>query len=255
MLKAILLPDIHFPQENKQAIEVVKKVIEGWKPDEIIFTGDQDSAETTSRWAEGTPTESLPIDDQGLNQTREFFKWCRETRPKARIIALDGNHGIYRHRNYLEKKAPTFLEWLTPENLYHTDKHNVEFYDYDMPPVKWHGDMYLHHGESVSKYSGESVRNDVLNWNISLVRSHSHRAGVFYKNYSFTGVQLRGFELGTLCDFENPDNFKYTLHKDWTLSFGIAHITQDDYPHIQIIEIVSDGDFKYCVVDGEVYVA
>ncbi len=253
MLKSILLPDIHFPYENKEAIKVVKNVIKRWKPDEIIFTGDQDSAETTARWNEGTPTEMLPIDDQGLNQTRDLFKWCREARPESRMIAVDGNHGLYRHKNYIEKKAPTFMEWMTPENLYHTDKYDIEFYYYDEPPVLWHGDVYLHHGEAISKHAAESVRNDCLNWNISLVRSHSHRAGFWQKNFSFTDRTLRGWELGTLCDFENPENFQYALHKDWCLSFGIAHITDDDVPHIQIIEIREDREGKYCLIDGRIF--
>lgn len=253
MLKAILLPDIHYPMEDKDAIKIVKNVIRKWKPDEIVFTGDQDSAETTSHWTTGTPVEALSIEDQGLQQVREMFAWCRSTRPEARMIALDGNHGLYRHKNYTEKKAPTFLDWITPENLYHTDKYNVEFYYYDKPPVLWHGDIYLHHGESISKNAGESVRNDCLNWNISLIRSHSHRAGFWQKNYSFTNQVLRGWELGTLCDFENPEYFNYALHKDWCLSFGIAHITDDDVPHVQIIEIRKDDTGKYCVVDGKVY--
>lgn len=253
MKKAILLPDIHFPAANESAIKVVKDVIKRWKPDEIIFTGDQDSAETTSRWNEGTLTEGLSIEDEGLNDVRELYKWCRNTRPDSKIIALEGNHGLIRHKKYIEKNAPTFLDWITPENLYHTDKYNVEYHEYDMPPVKWHGDVYLHHGESVSKHSGESVRNDCLNWGISLVRSHSHRSGYWQKRYNFTGQVIRGWELGTLCDFENPDNFKYALHKDWSLSFGIAHITDDDIPHIQIIEIRENENGKYCVVDGRVF--
>lgn len=253
MKRAILLPDIHFPYENKAAIKVVKNVMRRWKPDEIIYTGDADSAETTARWADGTPEETLSIDDQGLNQVREILAFTRKILPNSRIIYLDGNHGLYRHKSYVLKKAPTFIDWITPEFLYHTDKYDVEFYEYDRPPVHWHGGVYLHHGESVSKYAGESVRNDCLNWGISLIRSHSHRQGSWQKYFSFKDEMLRGWELGTLCDFENPEYFDYALHKDWNLGFGIAYIDDNDIPHVQLINIETDDQGKYCVIDGKIF--
>ena len=39
--KAVLLSDIHFPYHDKDCIKLVKKFIKDFKPDELIYMGDQ----------------------------------------------------------------------------------------------------------------------------------------------------------------------------------------------------------------------
>jgi len=247
-IKWLMVSDIHFPLHDQRKVELFLKVAKWFKPDAVDLLGDIDNADSTSRWADGGTGEFKGIEDEGVKDTRDFLVDLRKTvGMDAECHFHDGNHGWTRHEQYLDRKAPTFKEFITPDLLYEYSKVGFEWHRYDEAPVHRYGDMYAHHGESVSKHSAESVRNDVLNWGCSLVRGHSHRQGSYYKTYDLTGQKLRGFEIGHLCD---ENKMSYTITKDWQAGFAIAHVV-NDYPHFSLVEIV---DYT-CVVDGKRFAA
>jgi len=245
-LKWMMVSDIHFPRHDPRKVELFMKVLKWFKPDAVDLLGDIDDADSTSRWAAEYPAEfSIPVSDGGVTGTRDFLADLRRVAgPEAELHFHDGNHGWTRHGDYLAKKAPAFLEFITPDSLYEYKKHGINWHEYNEPPVKRYGDMYGHHGESISKNAGESVRNDVNNWGVSLVRGHSHRMGSYYQTYNITGQELRGYEIGHLCD---EDKMDYSIQKNWQAGFAVAHVV-NDYPHMQLIQITRD---YVCVVDGK----
>ena len=247
--KWMMVSDVHFPRHDPRKVELFLKVMKAWKPDAVDLLGDIDDADSTSRWSSEYPAElSIPLGDGGVQGTKDFLADINKIVPKADKHFHDGNHGWTRHGDYLAKKAPQFLEFLTPESLYDYKTHGFEWHYYNQPPVKRFGDMYAHHGESISKHAGESVRNDVNGFGVSLVRGHSHRMGAYFQTYDLSGQQLRGFEIGHLCD---PDKMDYTLQKNWQAGFAVAHVV-NDYPHMQLIQITKDYT---CVVDGKTFTA
>lgn len=246
-LKWMMVSDVHFPRHDPRKVELFLKVMKWWKPDAVDLLGDIDDADSTSRWASDKPLEeSVSIMDGGVLETREFLADIRKIVPNADCHFHDGNHGWTRHGDYLSKKAPSFLDFVTPDSLYEYSKHGFNWHLYQEPPVKRFGDLYAHHGESISKHSGESVRNDVQNWGVSLVRGHSHRMGSYFQTYNLSGQELRGFEIGHLCDESQMD---YSIQKNWQAGFAVAHVV-NDYPHVQLIQITRDYT---CVVDGKIF--
>ena len=249
-LKWMMVSDVHFPRHDPRKVELFLKVMKWFKPDAVDLLGDIDDADSTSRWASDYPAEfSIPVSDGGVQGTKEFLHQINKIVPRADKHFHDGNHGWTRHGDYLARKAPAFLEYITPESLYDYKNAGFEWHDYDRAPVKRFGDIYAHHGESVSKNAGESVRNDVANWGVSLVRGHSHRMGTYFHTYSITGQKLRGFEIGHLVDIDKMD---YTIAKNWQAGFAIAHVV-NDFPHMQLIQINEDD--MSCVVDGKLFMA
>ena len=168
----ILAGDIHFPKHDKRLVDLLLKAMDFVNPDAIDLVGDIDDADSTSRWAAGTSREGLSLEDFGVRDTREFMADLSRKYPNADRHLHDGNHGWYRHKQYLDKKAPATLDYITPDVLYQYNVTGFEFHHYDKPPVHRYGDIYVHHGESISKYAGESVRNDVNNFGVSLIRGH-----------------------------------------------------------------------------------
>jgi len=247
--KALFVSDIHFPRHSPRHVNLLMKVVKAWKPDSIDLLGDIDDADSTGRWAEGTPDAIVGIGEGGVKETTQLFADLREERKDALIRMHDGNHGWTRHRQYLEKKAPALMDMIDADKLYEYSKHGVEWHDYDKPPVKLFdtGTLYGHHGESISKHAGESVRNDCLNWGVSLIRGHSHRQGVYKKSYPMTGQEIRGFEIGHLTDISQ---MTYTVNHDWQAGFAVGYI-DDTGDHIQLIEIMDNT----CYVDGKRFVA
>lgn len=242
-LKWQLCSDVHFPYHDKRNVELWLKVMKWWKPDAVDLLGDIDDADSTSRWAEGWES-TKSILEGGVTDTKNFLAEIRGLVPNADCHFFDGNHGWYRHEKYLLKNAPAVAGIIDPKQLYGADVTGFEWHQYEEPPTRRFGDVYCHHGDSISKHSAESVRNDVLNWGVSLMRGHSHRLGNFNISYPITGQRLRGFEIGNLCDSTKMD---YDRSPNWQAGFAIAHVENGEKPHIQLIEIHDHT----CWVDGK----
>lgn len=240
--------DIHFPRHDPRKVELWTKVLKWWKPDAVDYLGDIDDADSTSRWAAG-PETMIGIGDGGAKLTTELFAQTRELLPNADIHYHDGNHGYTRHYAYLLKNAPALLDIVNSDVIYQYSKYGVYFHAYDKPPVHRFGDMWAHHGTSISKHAGESVRNDCMNMDISLIRGHSHRMGAWFKTYELTNRIIRGYEIGHLCD---PAQMDYEQTHDWQAGFALAHVV-DGFPHIQLIQINETDQGLTCVVDGKVF--
>lgn len=243
--KWLLCSDVHFPKEDKRAVELFLKVAKWWQPNAIDLAGDLDDAECTGRWVEGTPAEAGSI-KSGAGEVKTFLKELSTTCKKADDKHFHGgNHDYYRHKKYLEKNAPSTLDYLTPDFLYGLKDSGFEWHDYELPPVERLGSIFVHHGESISKHSAESARNDVQNHMVSLIRGHSHRMGAYFRSYPLAGLEIEGWEIGNLT---NPKFHTYQTTFDWQQGFAIAHV-DGDTPHVQLIRI---KDYS-AVVDGRVF--
>lgn len=250
-LKWLLASDIHFPRHDARKVELFMKVMKWFRPDAVDYLGDIDDADSTGRWAVG-PELMVGIGEGGAKLTTELFAQTREILPNADIHYHDGNHGYFRHKNWLTKNAAPLLDIVDADVIYKYSKYGIHFHDYDKPPVHRFGDMYGHHGESTSKHAGESVRNDSLNWDVSLVRGHSHRMGAWYKTYPISGRTLRGYEIGHLCLESAMD---YVVAPDWQAGFAYATVENGDWPHMQLVQIRETESGLTCYVEGKKFTA
>jgi hypothetical protein len=245
--KWILASDLHFPKHDPRAIDLFLQVVKQWQPDAIDFAGDLDDAECSGRWVDGTPAEAASI-QEGAGLVKEFLVQVSKLAKKAEDKHFHGgNHDYYRHKNYLEKKAPNVLEYINPETLYGLSNSGFEWHDYERPPVLRLGGIHVHHGESISKHSVESVRADVSNYMVPLIRGHSHRAGSFYKSYPLAGLEIEGYEIGHLTD---PTKHTYQTTFDWQQAFAVVHV-DNGTPHVNLIRIRN----YVCYVDGKRFAA
>lgn len=245
-VKWLFCSDVHFPYHDRRSVELWLKVLKWFKPQAVDLLGDIDDADSTSRWAEGYEA-TKSILEGGVTDTKNFLTDIHAIVPDADKHFFDGNHGWYRHEKYLLKNAPAVAGIIDPRTLYGATENNFSWHQYEEPPTRRYGDIYCHHGESISKHSAESVRNDVLNWGVSLMRGHSHRLGNYNITYPITGQALRGFEIGNLCQSSLMD---YDRSPNWQQGFAIAHVEKvgslDETAHIQLIEIHDHT----CFVDG-----
>ena len=248
-IKWLTAGDVHFPKHDPRLVSLWINVLRYLKPQAVDLLGDIDDADSTSRWAEGTSREGFSLDDAGITDSRKFLADIHAIVPRADKHFHDGNHGWFRHKKWLDKNRPDSLEskMFTPDVLYEYTKSGFEWHEYDKPPVKRYGDFYAHHGESISKHSGESVRNDCLNFGVSLIRGHSHRLGRWGQAYPVDGRVVRGFEGGQLCD---PTKMEYDISPNWEpgFLFGIVH---NDEVLMTPIEIRN----YTCAVGGRVFEA
>jgi len=228
--KWLLASDVHFPRQDDRMVKVFLDVVKAWKPDAIDLVGDIDDADGTSRWSDGSVDEvhhNVAVDTKLVN---EFLGDLRERGPKSDIHFHDGNHGWTRHNEYIRTKAKALDGLITPDTLYDLKDHGVAWHSYQEPPVKRFGDVYVHHGVAISKNAGESVRKDMEDWDVSLIRGHSHRLASFAK----TGLvrDLRGWEIGHMCDV---GQMTYTNVHNWQAGFAYAYVDGTDV-HVRLAE-------------------
>jgi len=233
-------------------------VMKWFNPDVVDYVGDQSDQACWSRWQEGTSQEFINAVKKGTAEpmapfvfeqerpVKEFYAQTRHTVPAAEIFVALGNHDI-RVWPYFDKKQPDVVAALTPQNLWGFETYGIDYIHYNDRPKQRYGDIYVHHGVSVSKHAGESVRNDIDNFGVSIVRGHSHRQGVYYKTYPLRQETLRGFEIGHMMDINHEAASYQNIH-NWQPGFAIAHIENGTYPHIQVIRINEDYT---CYVDGK----
>lgn len=261
-LKWMLSSDQQFPYQDNKMIELWFKVMEWFKPDVVDILGDTDDQACYSRFTEGRSAEFLkmykdklgnaiwPIMEHEAKQAKEFYKRNREVAGKdAELFTALGNHDI-RIFNYLDAKLPEFIPIATPNALWGLDDYGYDYIYYNDLPKKRHGDIHVHHGISIVETG--SVRKDVGELGVSLIRGHSHRLASYYVTFELRnkgkGETNRGYEIGHMCD-PKSSGMKYTQHHDWQKGFAVAHIENGKWPHVQLIEVSPDYS---CVVDGKI---
>jgi hypothetical protein len=262
--KIALSSDQHFPAHDPRAIDLWFKVLKSFKPDIVDYLGDTSDAACFARYSEGRSIEFInevakstsetyfPYIEAEERQVRDFYIKTRKILPDAQIFVALGNHDA-RVFDYADKKFPEEAHLITPESLWGLDSIGADYIYYNDPPAYRYGDIYAHHGISISKHAGESVRNDVTDFGVSIIRGHSHRIGSFFKTNELRnegrGETLRGFEIGHM---NNPKHklFKYSQRHDWQMGFAVGEIDEDGFVHIQLIQI--SPDYK-CVLNGKTY--
>jgi hypothetical protein len=273
-LKWMLSSDQQFPYHDPRVIDLWFQVMKWYKPDVVDILGDTDDQFCYSTYAAGRPAEfiaahkeflkaeeteeSTPLpppilplmqSDEGTKMSRDFYGQCKDTAKRgAELFTALGNHDI-RVFNYVETKLPDYIDQVTPEALWGLDSMGWDYIYYDDLPKHRYGDIHVHHGFSVDTV-GNSARKDALNFGVSIVRGHSHRAGLWQREYELRnqgqGELMRAWEIGHMCD-EKSEGMKYADVHNWqkgfmigTIESGVIRMPDGYYPHLQFIEVTKD---------------
>ena len=207
-MKTLVIGDIHFPFEDKKALELVDKFIIKEKPDNIVINGDLIDAYKLSSF-NIDPREGVSTAKE-IEMAKNYLERLNKI-SKAKKYLIFGNHSIRLNR-YLIKQAPELLDLINLENLLKTKNweiikcSNIEnFVKID--------DWYIGHFDKVAKHSGMTVKNIVADRGVNVVQGHTHRLGAYYVRY--LDRSLRGLEGGCLCSL-NPS---YTEQPNWQQGF------------------------------------
>ena len=189
----------------------------------------------------------LPFVKANADGAKKFYAKVRKQHPNADIHASLGNHDI-RVFDYIDRKAPEYIDQITPNLLWGLDDQGITWKLYHERPFERFAGIHVHHGTTTST-TGPTVGKDIVDMDISLVRGHSHKALVAFKSYPISGRMLQGLECGHMCDI-NGYGLQYADNPQWQQGFGIAHVTSDGKVSLQFIPIHADYS---CIVDGKLF--
>jgi len=257
-MKWAFVGDLQLPYADDRAVALWLKIMKAWKPDAIDFVGDIDDQLEYSTFSDGTTDEffaklkkeevpsPMAFVKKNADAAKQFYARVAKQHPNADKHASLGNHDI-RIFKYVNKKAPDYLEDITPNSLWGLDDQGITWRMYSEKPLERFAGIHVHHGDTTTT-TGLAVKNDIENYDISLVRGHDHRGGVVYKTYPLSGRRLQGMGTGHMCD-PSQYGLQYTINPSWELGFGIAHV-HEGVAHLQFIPITPD---YMAVVDGKVF--
>jgi len=216
-LNGIVLPDIHCPYHDKDAVELALHYGESINANLIILLGDQNDFYQISSFVKDP--EKRCVNDEVL-EMRDFLRDVRKRFPKARMIYKLGNHDE-RLEKYIFTQAPGIaglLEHLLQEKL-ELEKLNIEF----MPNFFKIGKLWFLHGhELYTKNKGGMV--NICDFVFRSVYDH-FVCGHFHQSHSksFKQIDKNIYSTYSLGWLANEEAAEYAPLNKYSQGFGAVH--------------------------------
>jgi len=238
---AIILPDLHFPYHDEQALDTaINYILKQPKYDYLILLGDVADNYSISSWKKDPQRANFETErDQVVEHVKELTTYF----PSTKRYWLEGNHEL-RLRNMIWTRVPELagLQELDITQVYHmrdlgfTYVSNTDLLRNAMPVFRL-GKLYVIHGHEVYRGSGGLLRQPArmvyFRSFVSVIAGHWHQQDKHTNrklDQHFDGCWI----TGCLCELNplwNPVN-------SW--AHGIAEVHWDkaffSVRNLQIIE-------------------
>lgn len=218
-----IVPDLHAPLHDEQAVETALKIYKSLKPDATVFLGDVLEAEGVSEHVKDS-IAARALTDLG----KEFDSFNRLfdqfTSYSSEVLITKGNHDD-RLRKYADQH-PEVASLVNFEKNIHLrerrkDGKKIRVCEYN--EALRIGKLWFTHGT----YTGDTAaKKMVMAYQRSLCFGHTHSAGSF----TWTSpIDVRdkhtAYNLGCLCS-QNP-GFMRNRPNAWTHMVGVAYIREN----------------------------
>lgn len=244
----MLIPDIHIPDHHTNAVNNLLELIEHYKPDEIVQTGDLLDMKGPARWSKGTAVEYEQNLQDDADQAIGILRRIRDVYDGP-FRVIKGNHDV-RAEKYLRQYAPALrhIRALGFAQLLNFDELEIDLHS--GPPYRVAPGWVAVHGDQgrLARYGGGTALTIARQYGLSVACGHTHRAGLIPET---TGLYQRhtvtGLELGHLMNEKKADYMK--LPPNWQMAFGMLHISGKNVQP-ELIPIDKAGGFT---IEGVTY--
>lgn len=232
----VVCGDFHVPFHDETAIACLLGYLVDNQPDGFTINGDFLDCYAVSSFSKD-PVRAAHFQDE-LDEANAVLDAIDAVLPSActkRFVI--GNHEA-RLERYLRDDAPA-LHGLRDLSI--EAQLRLEARGYEVVPMigrdasVFVGGIEVGHFNKVSKHSAYTAKALVDERGVSLIQSHTHRLGAYYKRMRGTGEHIGGWEIGCLCDLD-PE---YVSNPNW--SHGFATITRCEGSrrfHVALHEII-----------------
>jgi len=238
--KTILLPDIHHPHYDERVMDAVGQFIVDYKPNEIVYMGDQLSLDCISYW-----NKQKPLLKEGQRLIKDYKNFDKDilqvheglTTPDTRRTFMIGNH---------EERVNLYIEEHPElEELIDIDRNlNLTERGYKIIPfngIYKIGKLSVIHGFYWNMYHARKTL-DAFEGNV--VYAHVHNPQLYAK---VSPLDRKGYHMATclpcLCNIK-PD-YKKNTPNFWINGFGIVeHLPASGFFNLYTIIIV-EGSFMW----------
>lgn len=234
----LVLPDIHFPEQDEVALEVALRAGELLKPTNTLLLGDVADCSVFSRHDRRTIDEFLQSDykktevdpiNKMLDRIQKFTKnqtWMLEGNHEARIEAWAVRSG---------GAAAAVYELINPKSTFSQGRKNFNWVPYSVPTGARRGYVQIVnqsskmqtgglvavHGWSFARHAA-SVHLE-LSRSQSIVFGHTHRQQMEASRDAWTGALIKAFCPGTLSKL-TPLYAVGGTPNSWTHGFALIYV-------------------------------
>lgn len=242
MKKLIILPDIQYPYHHQPSLEAIEQFMPDFKPDILIYLGDQLDLKIIRDWQEGKirkiEGKRIIEDYKGFDKIlTKHIELCG----KPQIIFFEGNHEE-RLERYLDYN-PNWEGMLEYSIYLRFKERNIKFIPFGKT---WNiGKLYFTHGPYVIEHHAKKV---VKAYGRSVIYGHTH---TFQAHTDVSPIDVHDVHtatsIGCLCS-KNPDYMK-NRPSAWVHGFAIAYIHKNGWFNDYFINI-TNGKF---IFNGKIY--
>jgi predicted phosphodiesterase len=240
--KILLIPDSHFPYEDKKAFELMLKVGKAFKPDHSIILGDFIDCYSVSSHSKN-PQRSLKLTEE-VNATKVALDKVKALGAKNNVF-VSGNHED-RLERYLMDKAPELFDFISTPHILDLTKKGFKYIPYKQAYKI--GKLNVTHDTGVAGRYAHYKSMDAFQHNV--VIGHTHRLGYAVEGNA-QGERHVTAMFGWLGDVEQVDYMnRIKAVRDWSLGFGIGYLN----PKNGVVYLVPIPIINYtCCVEGKLY--
>lgn len=272
-----ILPDIHVPDHDVRALDVVEQILAAQRLDAIVQVGDVVDHESISRFAQGQPQAlvDVSLDEEWAGAKavmRRLVKAARRKNPQAWWDQLEGNHETRLKK--FEALHPQLRGLFNlPERLGVTEDSRATWVQSDsegavlrfvwdrsgqvVRRVYRAGEashfpepgLSVVHGWAHS-LTAAKMTADMSPWPGPIVAGHAHRISSQTSKRWGVGTQPSAHIIGTLSRLD----LGYTMGRatGWEQSFAVAHLAVGA-PMVYRVDVVRIFDGQAIGPDGRVY--
>lgn len=220
---AIVLSDLHIPDNDPKAVAIAERFIVEVKPNMIVLNGDILETKAVSRWPRNPTEEAIENLQREVDITKAWLTRLRGLAPKAKFVYIEGNHE-HRLKSYLYSNAPalSFLEAVSMKALLGLPELDIRYINtkgarWTDTYIRW-GDLLIGHFDVTCARAGAAALRLLDKYGISLLQGHTHKVASVHAKGLLSGL-IGGWEIGCLCRLE-PD---FMAMANWSHGFAVVH--------------------------------
>jgi predicted phosphodiesterase len=199
--KIVVLPDIHTPNHNQNAIKPVLSFIKFYKPDILIQLGDFCDWDSLSTYDVSSECDIVTIDREVSEANYVLDAIDNACQEKCRKIMLGGNHEkrypkykVNQGSEVEKRKLREFSTWALEYNLY---SRGWEYFDYGKNLQI--GKIVFTHGWFSSGNAAKKMSECFPGRNVIYGHTHKHEV---YGTIDERGLPIEAESIGTLSNFD-----------------------------------------------------
>lgn len=223
----LVLPDLHIPFHDEEALGVVLHSIEIIRPERVVILGD---------WIDAAAMSTHPAKSLQELRSQDFYE--TEIKPCNKVldqIQKYCNHLIYiegNHEARVEKTAAqmggafaSVYNLVSPRTLLGGGRANFEWIPFNSHLAHYEiaQDLWALHGFAHGTHASFTHLNALRS--VSIVHGHTHRAQMYATRNPVTKKVIRAWSAGKLC-LDQP-LWQLNNPTGWVTGFDVIYVKDD----------------------------